>query len=130
MISYCRPKIVSSNDKVVKILIPLTRRTKNHLNSMYFGALSIGADFTAGLLVLNIINKNNSKAKLIFKDFNADFVKRATKSVLFVCEDFDIIENNVLKNINNKKRTSFKVSVKAYVDNDLIAKFSLNTSIK
>ena len=35
---------------------------------MYFGALSIGADFTAGLLVLNFLKKHNSKAKLVFKN--------------------------------------------------------------
>ena len=28
---------------------------------MYFGALSIGADFTAGLLVMNLLKKINPK---------------------------------------------------------------------
>ena len=32
---FCRPKIIHLDTESVEIKIPLTRRTKNHLNSMY-----------------------------------------------------------------------------------------------
>ena len=130
MIAYCRPKILESNSKFVKIRIPLRRKTKNHLNSMYFGALSVGADFTAGLLVLNNLNKNKSKAKLLFKDFQANFIKRALSDVVFICEDFKEIEKSVLNNINSGERVNFKIKVSAFCCEDLIATFALTTSIK
>ena len=98
MIFYCRPKILVASSESTKVLIPLKRRTKNHLGSMYFGALSVGADFTAGLLVLSSIKKNKSKAKLIFKDFKADFIRRATSDVTFICNDCNEAENAVLQN--------------------------------
>ena len=97
---------------------------------MYFGALSVGADFTAGLLVLNNLNKNKSKAKLLFKDFQADFIKRALSDVVFICEDFKEVEKSVLDNINSGKRVNFKVKVSAFCCEDLIATFTLTTSIK
>ena len=130
MIAYCGPKILKSGADAVEIKIPLIRRTKNHLNSMYFGALSVGADFTAGLLVLNNLRKHNSNAKLIFKDFQANFIKRALSDVIFVCDDFKEVENSVRGNIKSKQRVNFKVKVQAFCAKDLIADFVLTTSIK
>ena len=130
IIAYCRPKILKSNPDSVEIEIPLNRRTKNHLNSMYFGALSVGADFSGGLLVLNILRQNKSKAKLIFKDFKADFIKRATSKVRFVCNSSKEIESSVIKNLNDGERANFKIYVKGFCGEDLIADFTLTTSIK
>ena len=98
---------------------------------MYFGALSIGADFTGGLLVMSLLKKHNSKAKLLFKDFRADFLKRATSDVIFSCSDYKIIESSILKNLEKKERVNFEVKVRAVSkDNKPIADFVLTTSIK
>ena len=131
MIGYCSPKILTSNAEKVDILIPLRRNTKNHLKSMYFGALCVGADFAGGLLTLNIINKHNSKAKLIFKDFKANFLKKGLSDIRFICSDSKVIEKGVVENLNTKNRINFKVKVSA-IDKDglKIADFWLTTSIK
>ena len=57
MIYYCRPKVIRVDDQLLEIKIPLNRRTKNHINSMYYGALSVGADVTGGFLALPPIQK-------------------------------------------------------------------------
>ena len=44
MIRFTNPKLLAIDDNSVRVKIKLRRRTKNHLNSMYFGALSVGAD--------------------------------------------------------------------------------------
>ena len=97
---------------------------------MYFGALSVGADFTAGLLVLNNLKKNKSKAKLLFKNFQADFIKRALCDVVFICNDFKEIESSVLDNLSSGERVNFKVNVSAFCNEELVASFVLTTSIK
>ena len=130
IIAYCRPRVLKSDYESVEILIPLSRRTKNHLGSMYFGALSVGADFSAGLMTLNILKKNKSKAKLIFKDFKATFLKRGTSDVRFVCKNSKELESAVTQNASNRKRVNFKLTVKGYCGEDLIADFILTTSIK
>ena len=130
MIAYADPKILKADDTCVQIKIPLKRRTKNHLGSMYFGALSVGADFSAGLLVLNLIRKYKSKANLVFKDFTANFIKRATSDVVFICQDADIVRQSVLENVKNGRRVNFKLSVKAYCRDELVGDFILTTSIK
>ena len=97
MIGYTKPKLLDINDTAVKVKVRLRRRTKNHLNSMYFGALSVGADITGGFLALPAIKNSNRKIALIFKDFNAKFLKRAESDVHFVCEDGKAVKNLVEK---------------------------------
>ena len=53
MLFYCRPRIVALDDEKVEIRLPLRRRTKNHLNSMYFGALAVGADVAGGFIAFD-----------------------------------------------------------------------------
>ena len=87
LLAFCRPKIINLNTESVEIKIPLRRRTRNHLNSMYFGALSVGADITGGFLAMMCIQKSQHKVALIFKDFKADFLKRAEGDVHFKCDE-------------------------------------------
>ena len=72
MIHSCRPVFISISKTHSEIKIPLKRHTKNHLNSMYFDALAVGADITAGILATAGIRESNEKISLIFKDFHAD----------------------------------------------------------
>ena len=87
MIWYCRPKVIEHTDERIEIKIPLKRKTKNHLGSMYFGALAVGADITGGFLAMNPIQESGRKINLIFKDFKADFLKRPEGDVHFICND-------------------------------------------
>lgn len=48
LIDYCTPEILEISDDHLSLKIPLNEKTKNHLESMYFGALAIGADVAAG----------------------------------------------------------------------------------
>ena len=131
MIGYCSPKILTSNANKVDVLIPIKRKTKNHLKSMYFGALCVGADFSGGLLTLNIINKHKSKARLIFKDFQASFLKRALSDIRFTCSDHKTIEKGVLENLSKGTRVNFKIRVNAIDSSgEKVAVFDLTTSIK
>ena len=53
----------------VIVKIPFRRKVKNHVNSMYFGALAVGADLSGAYLAFHHIKKTDRKIKLIFKDF-------------------------------------------------------------
>ena len=57
MIFYCRPKVIEISSDSVTVKIPLLRRNKNHVGSMYLGALSVGADITSAMLALGIIKE-------------------------------------------------------------------------
>ena len=134
MIFYCRPKVIEINSDSVTVKIPLLRRNKNHVGSMYLGALSVGADITSAMLALGIIKKSDKKIIPIFKDFHADYYKRAEGDVHFVCNEGVKIKKMLKEVIDNNVRINEKIIVNAYVPTKLgeevVAKFSLTLSLK
>lgn len=130
---FCRPFVKSINDNEVTIIIPFKRRNKNHVGSMYFGALCVGADLTGGYLAMHHISKGKKKIKLLFKDFHADFFKRAEGDVHLVCSDGREIKKLVDKVSKSGNRSNMTVKILAYVPSkfeDPIAKFTLTLSLK
>ena len=130
---FCKPKIISLDDENVEIKIPLKRRTKNHLGSMYLGVLSVGADITGGFLAMICIQKSKQKVALIFKDFKADFLKRAEGDVHFKCNEGRAISSLVEKTIESGNRENMIVHIDATVPSisqDIVAKFKLTLSLK
>ena len=61
LIFFCRPKIHEISDDKCVIRIPCKRRVKNHVKSMYIGALTIGADLAGGFLAMRHIEKTGKK---------------------------------------------------------------------
>ncbi len=134
LIYFCRPKVLKLNTIEIESVIPLRRRTKNHLNSMYFGALSIGADLSGGILAGHIIQLSGEKINLVFKDFNAKFLKRAEGDVHFHCGDGKAIQSLVYQAIKTGERQNYPLSVLATVPakfgNEPVAEMTLTLSIK
>ena len=133
LIFYCRPKVVSISDTQLEVKIKFNRRTKNHLNSMYFGVLSVGADVTGGFLAMKFIQESQSQISLIFKDFHADFLKRAEGDVHFICEDGSAIQELVEVAEKTGKRQNLALNITANVptiSNEPVATFILTLSIK
>ena len=133
MIFYCRPKVVDINKESVTVKIALKRRTKNHVGSMYLGALSVGADITSAMLALELIKESKKKIIPIFKDFHADYYKRAEGDVHFVCDEGKKIRKIVKEVENSNKRINEKIIVNAYVptaQKEPVATFTLTLSLK
>ena len=133
MIYYCRPTVIHVDDDSLEIKIPLRRRTKNHINSMYFGALAVGADVTGGFLAMPPIQKSKRKIVLLFKDFNAKFLRRAEADVHFICKDGKAVSDLVNKAIETGERQNYTLKIKATtpkISDDVVAEFELTLSIK
>jgi len=134
MIYYCRPKVIEISSDSVTVKIPLLRRNKNHVGSMYLGALSVGADITSAMLALGIIKASDKKIIPIFKDFHADYYKRAEGDVHFVCNEGVKIKKMLKEVVDKNVRINEKIIVNAYVPSKLgvevVAKFSLTLSLK
>lgn len=134
LIFWVSPSVVSLTDQECVIKIPLNRRTKNHLKSMYFGVLCTGADIAGGLVAMNEITASKKKIALSFKDFNAEFLKRAEGDVHFICTQIPEIKNFVQEVIKSGERMNFPVQIRAVVPsinpNEDVAKFVLTLSLK
>jgi hypothetical protein len=115
----------------IVLSISLRRRTKNHLNSMYFGTLAVGADVAAGILAYYHAEMLKKKISLAFKGLNAEFLKRAESNIRFVCSEGERIENMLQTCISSGERQNESVTV--YAVNNLdeqVAIFELILSIK
>jgi len=134
MISWLRPKVIQLDDDKVEIALPLSRGSKNHLNSMYFGALAAGADLAAGVAAVREIEKSSEKFSFAFKSLQADFLKRAESQTHFICETPSLVKKLVAKAEKTGNREETKIEVKAYTPenfgDDPVAKFLLVLSIK
>ena len=117
----------------MEVQIKLNRRTRNHLKSMYFGVLSVGADVTGGFLAMKYISESKSKISLIFKDFQADFLKRAEGNVHFICSEGSTIQSLIQKAEKTGERENMPLHITASVPSispNPVAKFILTLSIK
>ena len=134
LIHYCRPKIHDITEDGVTLFMPLDRRTRNHVKSMYIGAMVVGVDMVAGFTAMLKIRKSKRNVILIFKDLNAEFFKRAEGDVHYICKEGKAIEAAVEETLRTGERVNLPVPVIATVPDKFgdepVAKFNITLSMK
>ena len=134
LLFWIRPRVVVMNDEICTISIPLNRRTKNHLNSMYFGVLACGADAAGGLMAMKLIKNSGQEVALAFKEFEAKFLKRAEGETHFTCRQGKEISEFVDMVLTSDERHHMPVTVIATCPKQLgdepVAEFTLQLSLK
>ncbi|HUK65887.1 MAG TPA: DUF4442 domain-containing protein [Anaeromyxobacteraceae bacterium] len=128
------PRVLELDDEGCAVGIPLGYLTKNHLGSMYFGALYVGADLAAGLNATKLILARHRKVNLIFKDCRSEFLKRADGDVVFRTRDGSRIRQAVEEADRSGERITLPVEVVATVPrkygDEPVARFTLGLSLK
>ncbi len=131
LIGYVRPRLVEINDDSIKVKIRLRRKTKNHLNSMYFGALAVGADIAGGIHVFYYSEIMGKKISFSFKGMKADFLKRAESDVTFESNQGQVIKAGILESIETRERVNKTIIVNAIdANNEIVATFEMISSLK
>lgn len=115
LVFYIRPKVVEFSDTKFVLKVPLKRRNKNHLNSMYFGALAVGAELSVASAAVFAIAESKQRIDFVFKDFKADFKKRADGDVHFICEEIDTVKKLIRDSKGNPDRLESKMKGYAIV---------------
>jgi acyl-coenzyme A thioesterase PaaI-like protein len=131
LIFYVRPKLLKITNDSVQVKIKLRRRTKNHLNSMYFGALAVGADVAAGIYAFYCAEKVGKKVSFAFKSVKGEFLKRAESDVLFECTEGEVINKAVKESMDSGERVNKEVKVLAFNSGgEVVADFIMEISVK
>ncbi len=129
----CRPKVVEINDEKCVVKIPHRRRTRNHERGLYIAALTVGAELAAGVLAIRTLGYGKGK-KFIYKNFHADYLKRAEDDVYFTCYEGTALNELAKQAKETGERQNMSVHVTATVPSKLgdepVAKFILTLSIK
>ena len=134
LIGHLKPRLIKLTDTEIIVCLPLRRRSRNHLNSMYFGALSVGADLAGGLHSFYHANQKQVDASIVFKAFHAQFLRRPESDVYFVCLDGAKVEAMLDESQKTGERVTQPIEIKAYTDypalTELVAEFILELSVK
>lgn len=135
LLASVRPSVVELTETRCVVRVPLRRWTRNHLGSMYFGALAIGADCAGGLLAMDQIQRSGGRVSLVFKAFQATFLKRPESDVYFICEGGEAIRDQVRRTLASEERITEPMSIQAAVklpdgSFEPVAEFMLELSLK
>ncbi len=131
LIGYVCPKLLEINDDSVKVKIRLRRKSRNHLKSMYFGALAVGADIAGGIHVFYYSEIMGKKVSFAFKGMKADFIKRAESDVTFESNQGHVIKAGILESIETGERVNKTILVTAFdSNNEVVATFEMISSLK
>lgn len=134
MIGYLRPRLIKLDDQEIELCLPLGRRSRNHLNSMYFGALAVGADLAGGLHGFYHAELARCKVSLVFKSFQAQFLHRPESDVYFVCKDGHLVKEMIAQSKLSGERINKYIAVNAYTryltTPEEVAHFTLELSLK
>lgn len=131
LVGFVRPRLLSIDDEKVRVRIKLRRRTKNHLKSMYFGALAVGADVAGGIHAFYFAEKAGAKVSFAFKGMKADFIKRAESNIIFESVEGLLVKQAIEQSKTSGERVNQAIQVKAIDQNqEIVATFEMIVSVK
>jgi len=129
-----QPTVKELNDERAVVKIKLSRWTRNHWGSMYFGTLAIGADCAVAMTAMQHIWKLEAQdVQLIFKDFHASFLKRPDGHVLFICDEGLKARELVVRARKSGERENLTLKARAELEDkpgEAVAEFTLTLSLK
>ncbi len=133
LIGYVRPRVLEVNTQSMSMVIPLSRRSRNHLKSMYMGALMIGADVASGYYAAKLIYEKGYRIDFVFKTASARFLKRPEGDVVFTCTQGAEIEALVEKAELSGERVETLLTIVATVpslSDEVVAEMEMVLSLK
>ncbi len=131
---FLGPRVLELDGGGCAVKIPLGLRSRNHLGSMYLGALCAGADLASGLNAAWLIFREHRQVKLSFKELNAQFLKRADGDVVFRSREGAKVREAVERADATGERVTLPVEVVATVPekygDEPVARFTMGLSLK
>lgn len=104
LLGICSPKVIELSEEKAVVELPHKFLTKNHVGSMYFGALAMGSELSIALRLLDRMQREKVPVSFIFKDFSCEFLKRAETDVQFVTEQVKSIDELIDRANSNPDR--------------------------
>lgn len=134
LVLFVNPRVIENSEKKFVMKIPLTYRTKNHLNSMYFGAMGIGAELSVAAPAVIAITESKQKIDFVFKEYSAKYLKRAEGDVHFVCDEAAAVTQLIEEAKSNPERIERKFTGYAVVpkvnETDPVMTYEITLSVR
>lgn len=136
LLGFISPKVLHFAEDKLVVRVKLNRRTKNNLNSMYLGALVMGAELAAALPYAFLATKENLKFSLVIAGMESKYLKRPDSDVFFEVKDLTIFEKLLSDTRVSGIRSNKRVQVKAFTfyedssKTEKVATFTFELSVK
>lgn len=134
LVWWLKPRIMEIDNSHCVLMMPFRRRTKNHVGSMYFGAICIGAELAPGALTIHLFKQQKTKFTFVFKAFHAEFLQRCESDVYFSFTQGDVIEKAIKQAELTHERQNVSLNISATCPatsgDKQVALFAITISIK
>ncbi|MFT5725113.1 MAG: hypothetical protein ACI9JN_002236 [Bacteroidia bacterium] len=130
LIRFCRPRIQQLSNESISVKLPLTRRTRNHVGSMYLAVMTVGADLASGFLAFHLVEGQGLKAAPVFKTMKAEYFKRAESEVYFKCNEGPALKDMIAEMQKTGERVNRMIVVSAICEEEEVARFEMEVSMK
>ena len=105
--------------------------SQNPFKSIYFAVEAMAAEMCSGMLASAQVYQRNPKISLLVVKLEVNFVKKATGTVLFTCEDGALIQSAINESIETGEgKTIVCMSKGKNSANETVAEFLITWSFK
>jgi hypothetical protein len=105
--------------------------SKNPFKSVYFAVEAMAAEMCSGMLAFGQVYQRNPKISMLVVKMEVNFIKKATGTILFTCEDGAAIQAAINESIaSGEGKTLVCVSKGKNSANETVAEFFITWSFK
>jgi len=105
--------------------------SKNPFRSIYFAVEAMAAEMCSGMLAFGQVYQRHPKISMLVVKMEVNFIKKATGTILFTCEDGAAIQAAINESITSGEgRTLVCVSKGKNSANETVAEFFITWSFK
>ena len=105
--------------------------SQNPFKSIYFAVEAMAAEMCSGMLAFGQVYKRNPKISMLVVKMEVNFIKKATGTILFSCEDGALIQAAINESIaTGEGKTIVSMSKGKNSANETVAEFLITWSFK
>ena len=113
------------------ITVPYKWFSQNPFRSTYFACLAMAAEMSTGLLAMSHTYRRQPRVSMLVIGLEANFLKKATGTTAFLCEDGALIRQCVEEAIATGEARTFRSrSVGTNAQGEAVAEFFITWSFK
>lgn len=119
------------DDKKCIVRIRYSWFSQNPFQSIYFAVEAMAAEMTCGMLAYSQVYKRTPRISMLVVSTQANFIKKATGTILFSCEDGLTIQQVIQESISTGEgKTLICKSVGRNKNGEVVAEFNFTWSFK
>ncbi len=124
-------RIAHYDAKSCTVKIKYSWFSKNPFKSIYFAVEAMAAEMCSGMLAFGQIYQRSPKISMLVVKLEVHFIKKATGTILFTCEDGAAIQQAINESVaSGEGRTIVCVSKGKNSANETVAEFFITWSFK